>query len=405
MSNMTVNGDRLWRNLVELGNIGRNEKGISRVAFSKADIEARMWFLDKMKQAGLNTRIDGVGNVFGEMPGAHEKKILIGSHLDTVPEGGMFDGSLGVISAFECVQTLMENHVDTKYGVEVVGFSNEEGATVGSGLLGSRYFVEGIDKKEMEMLEPIVVGAGLSGISECKGCKAFDRSVYEFYVELHVEQGGVLDGEGYQIGVVQGIVGIHTYDFRFIGVSNHAGTTPMNQRRDALLGAANLIASIPKSVSDYGSGTTVGTCGQVAVYPGARNVIPGRVHLNVEVRDLQSEVADRVVEHLKKEADSLADAYGLRSETDPVSISQPAIMDARIQEIIRAVAEDLGLRAKAMPSGAGHDAAIFAKYVPTGMIFVPSKEGISHSPDEWTDPLDCINGANILLNTVLTLAK
>jgi N-carbamoyl-L-amino-acid hydrolase len=299
----------------------------------------------------------------------------------------------------------MENHVDTKYGVEVVGFSNEEGATVGSGLLGSRYFVEGIDKKEMEMLEPIVVGAGLSGISECKGCKAFDRSVYEFYVELHVEQGGVLDGEGYQIGVVQGIVGIHTYDFRFIGVSNHAGTTPMNQRRDALLGAANLIASIPKSVSDYGSGTTVGTCGQVAVYPGARNVIPGRVHLSVEVRDLQSEVADRVVEHLKKEADSLADAYGLRSETDPVSISQPAIMDARIQEIIRAVAEDLGLRAKAMPSGAGHDAAIFAKYVPTGMIFVPSKDGISHSPDEWTDPLDCINGANILLNTVLTLAK
>jgi N-carbamoyl-L-amino-acid hydrolase len=179
----------------------------------------------------------------------------------------------------------------------------------------------------------------------------------------------------------------------------------MDQRRDALLGAANLIASIPNTVSEYGSGATVGTCGQVTVHPGARNVIPGRVDLSIEVRDLESEIANRVVEHLKAKAHSLADACGLSVDVDGVAISSPAMMDAKIQEVIRDISLDLGLKAKLMPSGAGHDAAIFAKHVPTGMIFVPSRAGISHSPDEWTEPSDCINGANVLLNTVLALAR
>jgi len=402
---MRVNGDRLWQNIVELGSIGRSQKGVSRVAFSEADIEGRMWFLNKMKQAGLNTRIDGVGNVFGETPGEYEKRILVGSHLDTVPHGGMFDGALGVMAALECAQTLVEHNVTTRCGVEIVGFSNEEGATVGSGLLGSRYFVEGIGMREKGILEQILASAGLSGIKESEGCKRFKSSAYECYIELHVEQGGVLDNQKYDVGIVQGIVGIHTYDFRFTGMSNHAGTTPMDQRRDALLGAANLIASIPNTVSEYGSRATVGTCGQVTVHPGARNVIPGRVDLSIEVRDLESEIANRVVEHLKAKAHSLADACGLSVDVDGVAISSPAMMDAKIQEVIRDISLDLGLKAKLMPSGAGHDAAIFAKHVPTGMIFVPSRAGISHSPDEWTEPSDCINGANVLLNTVLALAR
>ena len=405
MNGMRVNGDRLWQNIVELGSIGRGQKGVSRVAFSEADIEGRMWFLNKMKQAGLNTRIDGVGNVFGETPGEYEKRILVGSHLDTVPHGGMFDGALGVMAALECAQTLVEHNVTTRCGMEIVGFSNEEGATVGSGLLGSRYFVEGIGMKEKGILEQILASAGLSGIKESEGCKRFKSSAYECYIELHVEQGGVLDNQKYDVGIVQGIVGIHTYDFRFTGMSNHAGTTPMDQRRDALLGAANLIASIPNTVSEYGSGATVGTCGQVTVHPGARNVIPGRVDLSIEVRDLESEIANRVVEHLKAKAHSLADACGLSVDVDGVAISSPAMMDARIQEVIGDISLDLGLKAKLMPSGAGHDAAIFAKHVPTGMIFVPSRAGISHSPDEWTEPSDCINGANVLLNTVLALAR
>jgi len=402
VNGMRVNGDRLWQNIVELGSIGRSQKGVSRVAFSEADIEGRMWFLNKMKQAGLNTRIDGVGNVFGETPGEYEKRILVGSHLDTVPHGGMFDGALGVMAALECAQTLVEHNVTTRCGVEIVGFSNEEGATVGSGLLGSRYFVEGIGMKEKGILEQILASAGLSG---SEGCKRFKSSAYECYIELHVEQGGVLDNQKYDVGIVQGIVGIHTYDFRFTGMPNHAGTTPMDQRRDALLGAANLIASIPNTVSEYGSGATVGTCGQVTVHPGARNVIPGRVDLSIEVRDLESEIANRVVEHLKAKAHSLADACGLSVDVDGVAISSPAMMDAKIQEVIRDISLDLGLKAKLMPSGAGHDAAIFAKHVPTGMIFVPSRAGISHSPDEWTEPSDCINGANVLLNTVLALAR
>lgn len=405
MNNLKINEHRLWRHLTELGNIGRDERGVSRVAFTEADMEGRKWFLHKMEQAGLETRMDEVGNVFGITPYESKRRILVGSHMDTVPEGGMFDGALGVVAALECAQTLIERNVKMGYGLEIVGFSNEEGAIFGPGLLGSRYFVEGIGDDEIQVLEPILKRAGLEGFSDSSTGGKFDKDNYVCYLELHVEQGGVLYCNEDDIGVVQGIVAIYSSDIVFEGKPNHAGTTPMDQREDALLGAANMIVLIPKLVAQNGSKGTVGTCGQIRVYPCARNVIPGRAELSVEIRDLDDEVADRVMRETYSHAETIADACRLRVHSGEVSISPPALMDTEIQQIIHNSAVDLGLKVRLMPSGAGHDAAIFAKYLPTGMIFVPSKDGVSHSPEEWTNPQDCANGANVLLKTILKIDR
>jgi N-carbamoyl-L-amino-acid hydrolase len=400
-----VNGQRLWTNVLELGRIGKGERGVSRIAFSEADLHGRRWFLEKIKEAGLSATIDEVGNVFGWEPVSGSKKILVGSHLDTVPEGGMFDGALGVLCALECVQTIRERNIRLSHGIQIAGFSNEEGYPMGPGLFGSRYFAEGIGEKEHNVMEPFLAKAGFHGLGSGRNHGAFDPSDYLCYLELHVEQGGVLDSVKEHIGVVQGIVGIHRLEVRFNGVPNHAGTTPMNHRRDALLGAAALILELPDLVSKHGSDITVGTCGQVHVSPGAHNVIPGNVSISIEVRDLEAETAENVLEALNRKSRDIAEKRSLSVEFSPVSKSSPAKMDGEIQAVILDTARSLGLSARLMPSGAGHDGAVFAEYVPTGMIFVPSRNGISHSPDEWTEPQDCVNGANVLLRTLLKLAR
>lgn len=401
----TVNGDRLWNNVLELGSIGNDGRGVSRVAFSKADMAGRRWLLDKMNKAGLDAYIDQAGNVFGKVPLSEKKKVLIGSHLDTVPEGGMFDGALGVLAALECAQTIIEQEITLPYEIHVAAFSNEEGSEVGPGLYGSRYFAEGISENEAEMMKPFLEKAGLKIIDKNRNDKRFNPGDYLCYIELHIEQGGVLDNARQDIGVVQGIVGIHTFEVIFKGVSNHAGTTPMKQRQDALLGAASFVLSVPEVVSRDGSDITVATCGHIEVLPGARNVIPGQVSVSVEVRDLDEPIIDRVVKVLKQRACEAARQKGLAVEISPVLKAPSAKMDDQIQAIITKSAGKLGLNTRPMPSGAGHDAAVFAKYVPTAMIFVASKNGISHSPDEWTERQDCVNGTNVLLNTLLSLAR
>ncbi len=404
MTEYAVNGQRLWNHILELGKIGRGTNGVSRVSFSSADMEGRRWLLEKMHAAGLDAFIDPVGNVFGSIPPSSTKKVLVGSHLDTVPNGGMFDGALGVLAALECAQTMKEHNVNLLHGIQVAAFSNEEGTQAGGGLFGSRYFTEGISEAEQELVGPVIKKAGLRGVEHARSRQRFHSAEYACYLELHIEQGGVLDSTKEHIGVVEGIVGIHNVDIAFKGVPNHAGTTPMVQRKDALLGAAALILEVPGTVLETGSGFTVGTCGQADVFPGARNVIPGYVKVSIEVRDLEPEIADRVLKALMGKAKDIARNRQLEVELMPVSKSPSAKMDSKIKAVIFDAATSLGLKAKAMPSGASHDAAVFAKYVPTAMIFVPSRHGISHSPDEWTGPEDCINGANVLLRTLLRLA-
>lgn len=398
----------MWNNLVELGEIGKGNKGVSRIAFSEEDVKGRKWLVEKMQQIGLETKVDCAGNVFGWLGCKDEKPaILTGSHLDTVPQGGMFDGALGVLAGLECIQTIKEKALRLTHPIVVVAFSNEEGSRVGPGLFGSRFYTGEVDESEWERVSPFLKKAGFLS-DKCEEnfpLPSFKRDDYLVYLELHVEQGGVLDRSGEDLGVVQGIVWIHSFSAKFLGEANHAGTTPMDQRQDALQGASVLILDIPEIVKKLGSGTSVGTCGQITVAPGGRNIIPGEAEISVEVRDQDKAVADRIIEALRERARQIASERGLRVELSEVSKSPGAKMDPFIQDVIEACGRKLGLKTRRMPSGAGHDAAVLAKYLRTGMIFVPSKGGISHSPGEWTEKGDCENGANVLLQTILQLDK
>lgn len=402
-----VNAHRLWNNLVELSRIGKTERGISRVAFSPEDMDGKRWLASKLSGAGLNVRIDRVGNVFGRyvpkhLEGMWRPAILIGSHIDTVPEGGMFDGALGVLGGLECILTLKESQAELRHPLELVAFSNEEGSRIGPGLFGSRAFTEGLDRDEWQKIAPVLERAGIldRGENMERLQPSFSSQDYSCYLELHIEQGGVLDKSGIDIGVVQGIVNILSFKATFRGTPNHAGTTPMGDRRDALLGACELALYIPEVVRELGSGTSVGTCGQLSVLPGGRNIIPGEATMSVEIRDLNVEVAYRIVQAIRDEACTLSSRRGLEVELGPVELAPGALMSPAIQDIIEESARRLGLTSKRMPSGAGHDAAIMARYVPAGMIFVPSVGGISHSPHEWTSMEQCAAGANVLLKTI-----
>lgn len=410
-----VNGERFWANLNELGQIGRGERGISRLAFASTDMEGRRWLLRKMEHAGLEAWMDQVGNVFGRLePGIprHEPlpgwkgqpAILMGSHIDTVPEGGMFDGALGVLAGLECLQTVRDAGLALEHPLELAAFANEEGSRIVPGTFGSRAFSLGIPESEWNRVSLVLKEAGLGGPAAREApAPSFRPEEHLCYLELHIEQGGVLDQAGEDIGVVQGIVCISPFNVTFMGEANHAGTTPMGQRKDALLGAAELVLAVPECVKRLGSADTAGTCGQIRVRPGGRNVIPGEAEISVEVRDLDQAIASRVVAAIKDEAQAVASRRGLGVEISRTSLNPGAAMDARIQDVIEACARDLGLATRRLPSGAGHDAMNLAKHVPTGMIFVPSRGGISHSPKECTSKGQCVAGASVLLRTVLAL--
>lgn len=423
---MHIDGDRLWANLIELSQIGKGEHGISRLAFTPADMEGRIWLFGKMRDAGLEMHMDAVGNVFGRLdpvPGPSDAPrgqgacgraqaarlrapaILLGSHIDTVPEGGMFDGVLGVLGGLECLETIRESGCLLNHPVELVAFSNEEGSRIMPGTFGSRAFAHGVSQDEWARVFPFLAESGLaeSGLAGLAPAASLNPEDYLSYLELHIEQGGVLDTAGEDIGVVQGIVSIASFNVVFRGESNHAGTTPMGHRRDALLGAAELILAVPRAVKELGSPDSVGTCGQISVRPGGRNVIPGEANISIESRDLDGDLALRIASGIGDEAVAIAGRRGLQVEVSPVSLNAGALMDPRIQDIVHAAARGLGLSVRRMPSGAGHDAMNLATRVPTGMVFVPSRGGVSHSPKEYTSKDHCAAGASVLLQTILRI--
>ncbi len=402
---LRIDGERLWVDLQELGGIGRGERGVSRLAFSPADMEGRRWLLARMSGAGLSSSMDAVGNVFGSLDAGSGDvpAILVGSHCDTVPEGGTFDGALGVISGLEVARAIREAGYRLRHPLQVVAFANEEGSRIIPGTFGSRSFIGRVSPAEWARVAPVLAEAGLGGGAQPS--PAFSPDRYRCYLELHIEQGGVLDASGEDIGVVTGIVSIVSFTATFKGEPNHAGTTPMDQRKDALLGASELVLAIPDAVKRLGSPATVGTCGQMRVQPGGRNVIPGEATMSVEVRDLDQAVADRVLNSLRETAAEIAKRRGLGLDLGGVSLNKGALMDGRMQDIIESSARVLGLSSRRMPSGAGHDAMNLAPLVPTGMIFVPSKAGVSHSPKEWTSKEQCATGAEVLLRTVLAVDR
>jgi beta-ureidopropionase / N-carbamoyl-L-amino-acid hydrolase len=402
-----VNGQRINDHLKELSKFGANPQGgVSRVAYSDADLKGREYAISLMKEAGLDVHIDAAGNIVGARAGsdASLKPLLIGSHIDSVPMGGNYDGDVGSLSAIEVAQTLKEKQITLRHPLEVIIFQNEEGGTIGSQALG-----EGLDDRRLSLVsqsgKTIREGTRFVGgnLDQLTAARRKPGSIAGYF-ELHIEQGGSLERERIDIGVVEGIVGILHSDVTIEGFANHAGTTPMDQRRDALLAAARFIDNVNRLVTAV-PGRQVGTVGWIKVEPGAYNVIPGKVVLGLELRDLDEKKFTGLFDQIRNRAAEIGQINQTRfSFTDPV-ISHPALTDKGFQKLIDDTAKSLGFSTKVMPSGAGHDAQEIARIGPVGMIFVPSISGISHSPKEFSRPQDIENGANVLLQTVLAFDK
>ena len=400
-----VNGERVYRHLDELARFGANPQGgVTRVAFSEADIGGRRFAMDLMQQTGLAVRIDPAGNIIGERAGSVRGAlpILFGSHIDSVPEGGNYDGDVGSMSAIEVAQTLSERAYHNRHPLHVVIWCDEE-----SGLTGSRGYIG--DLPTGELTNPGRDGVSLAdkirrigGDPDRIGEARHLPGSVAAYIELHIEQGAILDEQNLQIGIVEGIVGIHHYDVTIRGFANHAGTTPMDRRRNALLAAAELTLAVDRIVRSV-PGRQVGTVGRLLVRPGAPNVIPGQVDLTVELRDLSTTTITSLWDRIHAEALEIAKKYDTTLDYVLQHTNDPALSDPRIRAVIADAVAGLRLTSQLMPSGAGHDAQDLARIGPMGMIFVPSVKGISHSPLELTRPQDVNNGANVLLQTILRL--
>ncbi|MGM0436747.1 MAG: Zn-dependent hydrolase [Bacillota bacterium] len=400
---MEINLERLKENLIELGWIGYDgvnkelpygDKGITRLPYTEEYKKADEFVVKLMEKAGLEICHDSVGNLFGTLPSSKsDKHILIGSHIDTVPQGGIFDGNLGVLGALESLQTLKENGYDNNYNLTVAAFIGEEGSEIG-GTLGSRCFTGAIElnKKEINFFKD-------KGIrpEDVKGAEV-DKNKVRNYLEMHIEQGEVLERGEIPIGVVQGIVGIARYKAIVKGKANHAGTTPMDLRDDALVKASRLIIKINESVNKLG-GDLVGTVGEIEVEPGAVNVIPGKVEFTIELRDMKKEKINKVIKKVQKRIDEG------ELIIEDILYEGGVYLDKEVQEAIKTSAEKLNYAYKEMISGAGHDANPLSEITSTGMIFVPSHKGISHSPEEWTDWEDIKKGTEVMLETIKKLDK
>lgn len=400
-----MDGDRLNRRLQELAGFGRNDDGGNgRVAFSEADLEARAWFSKLLEEAGFATRVDLAGNLWGRRGGTEAglAPLAMGSHLDSVPGGGHYDGQVGCMGALEVAWTLADAGVETRHPVEVVVFPNEEG-----GKTGSRALAGHVEPFELELgtASGFTIGEGLrrlGGDPDRLEEVRMDPGTLAAFLELHVEQGAVLATDGVEIGVVQGIVGIMRWEVVVEGTTNHAGTTPMPRRDDALVAAARFVDAVHTTALEM-PGRQVATVGRLEVEPGAPNVIPGRVVLSLEIRDLSMDGIQRVHEALVPRAEAIGEATGTRFSFSRFYVSEAAPTHPRIQDVVEAEARALGFSTLRMPSGAGHDAQSIATFAPVGMIFVPSREGISHAPDEFTAAEAVTRGTDVLLRTLLAV--
>lgn len=408
LEDLRVDAERIERRIHELSAFGRNPDGSNgRVAFSEADVQGREYIMSLMREAGLVVRVDAAGNIIGRREGRDPEgpSIVFGSHIDAVPHGGNYDGDLGVIAAIESAQVLHETGITTRHPLEVIVFIDEEG-----GLTGSRAVIGTLTPDALEVVTHSgkTIGEGirfLGGDPDRLDEARRREGELGAFLELHIEQGGSLDSQGIEIGVVEGIVGIEHWNVTIDGSANHAGTTPMDQRHDALLAAAHLVIAVNEVVTGR-PGRHVGTVGQIRAEPGAPNVIPGRVVMTIELRDLSAETIFSLIADIKEEGGRIAAESGTQiSFSHSEGGAVPAPTDPRIRRVIAESAEQLGLSYQHMPSGAGHDAQDMARIAPTGMIFVPSVGGISHSPDEYTRPEDMANGANVLLQTILALDR
>jgi N-carbamoyl-L-amino-acid hydrolase len=407
---MQINFNRLKKDIDELGRIGRDPKGgITRPSFSKADLEARAWLKEKIQEAGLSCRVDGAGNIFGRLGEGQGKTIMVGSHIDTVINGGMFDGSVGVLSGLECLRRIQEEGYRLRKPLELASFTDEEGNLVGD-FLGSRAFVGELDKELLEKgltafgrpLKEILAGTEftIEGILEAHK----SRPEIEAYLELHIEQGPVLETEDVPIGIVDLITGKHYRWCSYIGNASHSGTTPLELRQDAFLGLADFALKSTQYVATKHYGSMV-TIGKVNVMPGAFSVVPGQADFSFEFRSGSKETMSVLESELFSLAEDIASTRGLAFVSRIIDKTEPVKIPPRLINLLQEECRKLGHPFMPVTSGAGHDAQILASKADAAMIFIPSPDGISHSPQETIRWEDLEKGANLLLQALLQLAS
>lgn len=403
---LRANGARVNAALARFDAVGRTAGGINRVAYSEGDLAGRAFTLALYREAGLEPRIDAAGNIVARVEGTVRglAPLVIGSHIDSVTDGGNFDGPLGSFGAIEVARSLREQRVRLRHPLEVVVWQNEEGGTVGSKTWARPSITSDLDKiarSGKTIRDGIaVIGGDVSRLHEV----ARRRGEVAGYLELHIEQGGRLEAAGLQIGVVQGIVGLRWMEVTITGVSNHAGTTEMNRRQDAMLAAARFTVAVNETVRAE-PGRQVATVGRIVASPNTINVIPGEVKLTVDLRDLDVAKLERLKGRLEQLGREISSTTNTTFAFASLYGGEPALADPRMMDIVESSARALGLGTQRMPSGAGHDAQELARIGPMGMIFVPSVGGISHSPREFTKADDVINGVDVLLNAVVEADK
>ncbi|MPZ77520.1 MAG: hydantoinase/carbamoylase family amidase [Deltaproteobacteria bacterium] len=416
-SHITINKRRLLRDLNAISRIGIGNHGsVTRLVFSIKELRSRQFLIHQMRQIGLQIHIDRIGNIFGKLNSANPKApaVLAGSHLDTVVDGGKFDGTMGVIAALEAVRTLKEKKVSLQSPVEVVCFVGEESSRFGFSTLGSSLvagevhggdFANATDAHGTK-LEDILAGLGIYR-SNLRSLRR-DPTTVKGYLELHIEQGPILEAIKKPIGVVTAIAAPTRFKAVIIGQADHSGTTPMEMRKDALVAAAELIVAVEKIVRQYSrmdKGRVVGTVGAIKIEPGVINAVPGKTELSVDVRSITAAAKNRAVRLIEAKIHEIARRRKTQIDILPIRKEAPVPLDKRLVHLIKECCEARNISYEIMPSGAGHDAMQMAKITPAGMLFIPSRRGISHSPAEWSDPEDICLGAQLLLDAIVRVAN
>lgn len=404
-----IDAGRLEASLAELSEFGRNpEGGVTRTGFSETEMAARAYVIGLMKEAGLEVRVDPAGNIFGRRAGSEKLPVLLfGSHIDSVLHGGNYDGDVGSMGSIEVMRALQDQGVKTRHPLEAVVWTNEEGnhfalGTLGSGVAAGLLGPEILDRKDDQGLTLADwlrrYGQDPARLTDAR----IPRGAIAAFIELHIEQGPRLDEAKIPIGIVQGIVGIKRFNCVVTGFANHAGTTPMDRRKDALAAASRGVLAVREVVRGE-SGHQVGTVGYLKIAPGAVNVIPGRVEFPVELRDLDARKVDRMWQVIQGKFAQIDKEEKVETRCALLDSNDPAPTDPALVAVLREAAKSLNLPTMDLPSEAGQDSQQIAKIAPMAMIFVPSRDGISHSPKEFTSPADIANGAEVLYRALLLL--
>jgi beta-ureidopropionase / N-carbamoyl-L-amino-acid hydrolase len=415
--NIPINKRRLLRDLNAVSRIGIGDHGsVTRLVFSIKELRSRQFLIHQMRQIGLQIHIDRIGNIFGRLAGANAKApaLLVGSHLDTVLHGGKFDGTMGVIAALEAVRIIKEQKLVLQSPVEVVCFVGEESSRFGYSTLGSSLVAGETHAKDLAhaadaqgtKLEDILASMGIYR----KNLRSMrrDPSTIKAYLELHIEQGPILEAKKKPIGIVTSIAAPTRFRVVLTGQADHSGTTPMEMRKDALVAASEFIVALEKICRRYSrmeKGRVVGTVGAIKIEPGVINAIPGKAELSVDIRSITAEAKRRVVRLVQAQIREIARRRKIQVKILPLREEDPVPLDKWLIHLLKECCEMRNIAYEIMPSGAGHDAMQMAKVTPAGMLFIPSRRGISHSPLEWSEPEDICLGAQLLLDSVIRVAN